>query len=186
LADIPIVHLSYQAKRYGQFAIGFHRESAMRHGFNPVFYTLHETEVIRSIYEGLGEIEYLDGEPIRDAAREIDRATKDHVDLWSPLSDLDTAADDVETAVSTARAAIEQFLTFVKTFDQKEFGTIYCEREWRSTRSFEFDYSDVAVIVLPKKAARVAFLQRFLEDEVKRLNLPRSLPIVPWEDLVES
>lgn len=186
LADIPVVHLSYQAKRYGKFAIGFHRESAIRHGFNPVFYTLHETKVIRSIYEGLGEIEYLDGEPIRDAAKEIEEAAKAHVDLWSPLSDLDTAADDIETAVRTARTAIEEFLAYVKTFDRNEFGTIYCEREWRSTRSFKFDYSDVAMIVLPKKAGSVAYLQPFLADQVDRLNLPRSIPIVPWEDLVES
>ena len=41
LADIPIVHLGYHAERYGKVAIGFHRESALRHGFNPVFYQLH-------------------------------------------------------------------------------------------------------------------------------------------------
>jgi abortive phage resistance protein AbiGi (putative antitoxin) len=35
LADIPIMHLSYHAGRYGQFAIGFHREAALRAGFNP-------------------------------------------------------------------------------------------------------------------------------------------------------
>jgi hypothetical protein len=35
LADIPIVHLAYHARRYGKFAIGFHREAALRNGFNP-------------------------------------------------------------------------------------------------------------------------------------------------------
>jgi hypothetical protein len=39
LADIPIAHLSYHAQRYGKFAIGFHRTSVIRHGFNPVLYT---------------------------------------------------------------------------------------------------------------------------------------------------
>ena len=39
LVDIPIMHLTYHAPRYGQFALGFHREAALRARFNPVFYT---------------------------------------------------------------------------------------------------------------------------------------------------
>lgn len=187
LADIPVVHLSYQAKRYGKFAIGFHRDAAIRHGFNPVFYTLHETKVVRLMYDAFGEIEYLDGDSVREAAKQIEEdSSKAELDLWSPLSDIDRAADELETAVSSARTAIEQLLAFVKTFDRKEFGTIYCEREWRATRSFKFDYSDVAMIVLPKAVSTVSYLSPFLSGEVKRLRLPRSIPIVPWEDLVES
>ena len=36
LSDIPAAHLGYHAYRYGKFAVGFHREAAVRHGFNPV------------------------------------------------------------------------------------------------------------------------------------------------------
>jgi len=38
LADIPIIHLSYHAQRYGEIAIGFHRKHVMEKGFMPVFY----------------------------------------------------------------------------------------------------------------------------------------------------
>ena len=41
LADIPIQHLNYHAERYGKFAIGFHRKSAIKNGFNPVFYIIY-------------------------------------------------------------------------------------------------------------------------------------------------
>lgn len=35
LADIPIQHLPYHSERYGRFAIGFHRDSALHNNFNP-------------------------------------------------------------------------------------------------------------------------------------------------------
>jgi hypothetical protein len=41
LADIPIQHLNYHATRYGKVAIGFHRDAAIRAGFSPVLYQVH-------------------------------------------------------------------------------------------------------------------------------------------------
>src|SRR5208282_980536 len=70
LADIPIAHLTYHALRYGKFAIGFHRDAAIQHGFNPVFYTLHDTKIIRSIWRGLGAWEEADTAAIDSAFRE--------------------------------------------------------------------------------------------------------------------
>ena len=46
LAEIPVEHLSYHAKRYGKIGIGFHRDAAIRCGFNPVFYQLHTSDVL--------------------------------------------------------------------------------------------------------------------------------------------
>src|SRR5258706_10613003 len=56
LADIPIAHLAYHAERYGKFAIGFHRDSVIRSGFNPVFYSLESTRIIRSIFGAVTRI----------------------------------------------------------------------------------------------------------------------------------
>lgn len=187
LADIPVIHLSYQASRYGKFAIGFHRDAAIRHGFNPVFYSLDDTSILRSIFDGFGEIEYLDGAEIRDAVDELRQILEDpDVEVLHALADIRTAASDLEDAVAAARTSIERFLAFVKTFTKSEFKTIYCEREWRATRSFHFDYDDVAMIVLPKTVLREQFFEPFMREQVRRLKLPRSIPIVPWEDLVES
>jgi hypothetical protein len=55
LADIPIIHLAYHQRRYGQFAVGFHRDAAVAAGFNPVFYTLQNSQVIRSVHEGFAK-----------------------------------------------------------------------------------------------------------------------------------
>jgi hypothetical protein len=75
-------------------------------------------------------------------------------------------------------------LAFVKTFALDEFSTIYCEREWRSTTAFRFQLEDVAMIVLPRTGDTNLFGQ-FVQEVVPPLGLPRSVPIVPWEDLVE-
>ena len=65
LADVPIVHLSYLALRYGKFAIGFHRDTVVRHGFNPVFYTLEDAAAINSIYRGFSQLKNVDSEVVR-------------------------------------------------------------------------------------------------------------------------
>jgi hypothetical protein len=48
LADIPIPHLEYHASRYGKIAIGFRRESAIAHDFNPVLYALETSDRVFS------------------------------------------------------------------------------------------------------------------------------------------
>src|SRR6185295_18155854 len=62
LADVPIIHLAYLAPRYGEFAIGFHRDSVVLHGFNPVFYALDDAKSVFSIYKGLGQLRGISGE----------------------------------------------------------------------------------------------------------------------------
>ena len=46
--------------RYGKFTIGFHRYPLLRNGFNPVLYTLQNTRIIRSIYNGISQLEFVD------------------------------------------------------------------------------------------------------------------------------
>jgi len=189
LADIPIMHLSYHAARYGKFAIGFHREAAIRHGFNPVFYTLHHAEVIRTIRQGFAKIRALDLENARDLLSyveyEVDDAEAD-IDIDHHLWDLRNEIRDIETAVTTAKTSIAQFLAYVKTFESNEFQTVYCEREWRAVNAFSFTFEDVAMIVLPEKVGTKRYFEPFVSKTAKRLGLPRAIPIVPWETLLES
>ena len=71
LADIPIMHLSYHAGRYGKIAIGFHRDTAIDHGFSPVFYQLEETAVLQAIYAGFAGLESMDSCELEATVEEL-------------------------------------------------------------------------------------------------------------------
>jgi len=193
LADVPIIHLSYLAQRYGKFAIGFHREAVVRHGFNPVFYALDDASSILSIYRGLGQIDAMDGEVfkvcgglVRDAADEFmaSNGLNEGPDL-SFINVISEQADYLDETLQEARVSFGNFLGLVKTFSLDEFGTIYCEREWRSLEAFEFTYDDVAMIVLPRRVGKNEYFQGFCKKASAVLRLPSTIPVVPWEDLVE-
>lgn len=189
LADIPIMHLSYHAARYGKFAIGFHRQSAIAAGFNPVFYTLPHSDVVRSIRQRFTKIRTTDLQLARALVSDIQSDVESHdveyeIDFYA--SQLGDEFDDLERAVATAKTSIEQFLAFIKTFELDEFQTVYCEREWRAVAPYTFSYDDIAMIVVPQKVGGNSYFKRFASSQAKRLNLPRSIPIVPWETLLES
>jgi hypothetical protein len=177
LADIPISHLSYHAARYGKFAIGFHRVAVTKHGFNPVIYTLNNSSVMRVIHDGLEnlqtlDLEYLQTVPDEDASPEVRPYIEDEADV-------------IKAGIATAQDSFMHLLAFVKTFGHHEFQTIYSEREWRSVRAYHFAYTDIAMIVLPKRGS-ARYFDRFISKARKELALPLSIPIVAWEDLVES
>lgn len=187
LADIPVAHLRYHAKRYGQVAIGFHRSAVLRHGFNPVFYTLHATSAIRALYKALAEIQTFNGDFMREQANVITGEAEEWgIHLGWETAPLRRVADDMDEGVAVARANIEHFLSFVKTFEAREFSTIYCEREWRAIKPFRFDLRDVAMIVLPRRAKGATLFDSFTAKDANVLNLPRAVPVVAWEDLSES
>ncbi len=193
LADIPAPHLRYHAYRYGKCAVGFHRDAVIRAGFNPVFYTLEDTPVIRSIYEGFSSLEFADTSEIRSAASGIESQVSnleaDHdnldFDVSNELSEIDSGADSLETAVSEAKRSLEDFVAFVKTFNRDEFSSIYCEREWRSTKAYNFELDNIAMIVLPRLLGETHYFNDFVQGFVPRIRLPRSVPVIPWDDLIE-
>jgi hypothetical protein len=193
LSDIPAPHLRYHAYRYGKFAIGFHRHAVIRGGFNPVFYTLDDTSIIRSIYEGFSALDLADVDSIRSAANDIESQVDDFktdhgdsdLDVGNDVWEITSEVDSVEATLSTARDSLGKFVAFVKTFDRTEFGTIYCEREWRSTQEFRFKIDDIAMIVLPRRVGPSRYFQTFVEKAAARLRLPRRVPVVAWDDLVE-
>jgi hypothetical protein len=88
-------------------------------------------------------------------------------------------ADHTEALLKTGHRLI-YICSFAKTFTINEFDSIYCEREWRSTKEFSFKLSDVAMIVLPREKG-------FYDDLVSKMFLLglQGVPIVPWEDLIE-
>jgi hypothetical protein len=122
VSDIPATHLGYHAYRYGKFALGFHRSPVVRHGFNPVFYTLEDTEVVRSIHEGFSELQFANLDDVRDAATSAENAIDDLPDdvdaddVRSYLSAVESEADTVEGYVDNAQDSLKKFLAFVKTF----------------------------------------------------------------------
>jgi hypothetical protein len=104
------MHLGYHAKRYGKFSIGFYREAAIRMGFNPVFYTLENQQVIQNYYIANAKLRgvYVDGiiDELESTSSEIESNIADlnlrdedsppGVDFSSVTSDLDSLKDDVE------------------------------------------------------------------------------------------
>jgi len=194
LADIPAIHLGYHAQRYGRFAIGFHRKAAIKHSFNPVLYALHNTGFLQSIFDGFIRLEMIDTSVINHATASIDSKIDDvewpkgqdvRLNITHEVVDLYAMEHLIDAAFATAKKSFSRFLAFIKTFHESEFETIYCEREWRSVREFEFTFPEVAMIVIPKKAGRGAFFEEFVGNEARKLKIPRSVPIVPWEDFIE-
>ena len=188
LADIPLIHLGYHAYRYGKFAIGFHRHSAIKNDFNPVLYSLENSKALKSIYRGFSKLKNINIddmtsalEDLKGAVNEIDATEEIKDKVW----DLEFEIDDTEEYINSALNSIRHFLAFVKTFDESEFGTIYTEREWRSAEAFSFAYKDIAMVVLPKKVGTNKYYETFLNEEISGIGIPKEIPIVPWEDLVE-
>jgi hypothetical protein len=193
LSDIPAPHLRYHAYRYGKFALGFHRDAVIRAGFNPVFYTLQDTPIVRSIYRGFSSFKIADFETIYNAISTIEMEISDtenvydnlEIDTLGAISDIESEVDSLENAISRASESLQNLVAFVKSFEQNEFSTVYCEREWRSTKQYNFEIDDLAMVVLPKAIGDTKYYKDFVEEVAPRLRLPRRIPIVPWDDLVE-
>lgn len=182
IADIPIQHLSYHSKRYGKIAIGFHRDSVVRAGFNPVLYTLENSTLSASIYNSYSKISNFDIEWARivleNAQSEIDDILTDY-DIDRHVDTVD-AIEGLKAYTSEMLSYYGNVLAYIKTFNKTDFESIYCEREWRSTNEFRFKTDDIAMIVLPKNGST-----NYFEQFINTTKLPRPIPILSWEDLVE-
>ena len=191
VADIPIMHLNYLTPRYGKFALGFYRNSLIKKGFNPVLYSLYDTNVIKTIYKGLSQLELIELEDIKwavDSIREVldDQDDIDGKDEIENITvDIETESTFIENYKKTALNSFKNLLAFIKTFNKDEFSTIYCEREWRSISDFNFTVDDIAMVVIPKNIRGENYFIDFLENKLERVSVPSKIPIIPWEDLIE-
>lgn len=186
VADIPLQHLAYHSNRYGKIAIGFHRDSIVKAGFNPVLYTLEDTSLLNAIYQGYYSVDDVltdEAESEVDSIQgQIDGLIEEHeIDDYIDASDISSALSFIESGHSKIESSFETLMAYIKTFDTSEFDSIYCEREWRSTKSFKFKLEDIAMIIVPRKQSNTNFYQKFL----KEMNLPRDLVVACWEDLIE-
>jgi hypothetical protein len=193
LADIPIQHLNYHAERYGNVAIGFHRAAAIRAGFSPVLYQVHNWSVLQDIYDGFSELEDVDTNSLESSASELTdevdalECSEGHAVDTSGLSaiyEMEGYASAASEAILSAKSSFQTLLAFIKTFEMNEFGTIYCEREWRSTKQFDFAYDDVSMIVVPRNYEQGDHYERFVE-EARAKGVPPTVSVVAWDDLVE-
>lgn len=186
VADIPLQHLAYHAKRYGKIAIGFRREAIIKAGFNPVMYTLENTSLLNSIYTGYDAIDDVDPSGIAyeigELGTELQSKYDEHdIDEYADVSGPDFEINIVKDAQNKIEDSYSNFLAYVKTFDETEFDSIYCEREWRSINNFNFTLEDIAVIVLPSEQEGFEFYKDFLSS----CDLPRTITVAAWEDLIE-
>jgi hypothetical protein len=197
VADIPLALLDGHSNRYGRFAIGFRRDALIAAGFNPVFYTLHDRPIIHSLnsailalYELANQLSVVQGEA-EDAAAHAgtlaeSTSNDDVVDLASEIQELaDTASSDVTDVQKGIKERLDElitFMAFIKTFAEEEFKTIFHEREWRSTSTFKFEYDQLALVIASKAIGGHDYFSDLCRN--LRQSLPRSVPIVPWEDLL--
>ena len=195
LADIPIAHLGYHADRYGKLAIGFHRTAAMRHGFSPVLYLLQESEIIRDFvaaYAGLEEMNWLvpnydfsklaSGKSMLGNTKSLINETYDKYHFPDLLEEAEGTIEDFARLSSSIQEKLKPILALVKTFEENELNSIYCEREWRSTKGFSFEYDDIAMVAVPRE--QTDYFHQLIEH-AQNNGLPPTVPIVAWEDLVE-
>jgi len=176
LSDIPAPHLRYHAYRYGKFAIGFHRNAVIRAGFNPVFYTLQDTLIVRSIYRGFSSLRIADFETIYNAINTIEMEISDIEDIYDNLdidtldaiSEIEYELDSLDVSISNASKSLQNLVAFVKSFEQSEF-----------------KIDDVAMIVIPQKVGNKKYFKNFVEKVAPNIKFPRRIPIIPWDDLVE-
>src|SRR5712671_1185210 len=111
ISDIPAPHLRYHSYRYGKFAIGFRRESVIERGFNPVLYTLEDTEVVRSIYRGFSSLRLADASELSSAKDSIeselsyleleDEDSKENIS--NHLDDIESGIESLEYSIDTAK-----------------------------------------------------------------------------------
>jgi hypothetical protein len=177
LADIPIMHLSYHEKRYGKIAIGFHRQSVIKAGFSPVFYQLQNSIALTALFQTILCLDFLGGmDPTYDFQEDVgpkESLPDEPYDAFNKRMKRD--------ALTHARKHAAIAASFIKTFDDTEFDSIYTEREWRSISPFKFEYADVSMVVLPRVDG---YFERFVAES-ESIGLRKTVSIVAWEDLVE-
>ena len=180
VADIPSVHLDTHSKRYGKCAIGFHRDSLIRNGFNPVFYIRQDKAALTELQKSFSQIRDLDFDTV-DFMNVLLSNPSNHGDLT--ISDgISSEFTKMKEKIEYLKRSMKYFQSFIKTInDTSEWNDIYLEREWRYPHDFNFSISDIAMVVLPKQDG---LFDEFCESELV-LKLPRKIPVIAFEDLVE-
>ena len=156
LADIPLKDLHIHAERYGSFAIGFHKASAILNGFNPVLYVNQYSSVFHKFMEFVGEIDQ-DIEKSPEVYKKYDR-------LRNLLGSIAKSGDLMASPQADPK------------LDHLQMNNFYYEREWRSLASWDFKSEDVALILLPEEK-----LPNFVSDRKNReFKVSETTPVLPF------
>ena len=103
--------------------------------------------------------------------------------LWSTFYEVEGHANVASSAMPDADRSFQIFLAFVKTFEKKEFTTIYCEREWRLIQPFKFNLDDIFTIVLPRDSGDGGHFERFIKERAS-ITIPPTVYVSAWDELV--
>lgn len=181
VADIQLPDLFHHAKRYGTIAIGFKRESLVNNGFNPVFYTLDDMNIVQNFFNAQNALESVDdsaSDLIDSIQSEVDSIFSEHeIDEYIDVSEAIEATSEATGLAEEALLELEQAMAFIKTFNRNEFDSIYSEREWRSVNNYNFKYSDIEKLVLPSKGN---YYEKFVAEKLEALKIPKRIEIIAW------
>ena len=70
--------------------------------------------------------------------------------------------------IESSLDSLQYLLSYVKTFKENEFETIYAEREWRSLQNFNFEMNDIHSILFPN----TNLLNDFKTNYAKKMKIP--------------
>jgi len=171
VTDIPIKDLPSHSFYYGKAAIGF-RASAIYNRFLPV------------LYASQNFVPSSKREIVTDAHGLIDALITYHGLTAADLLDQVTGNYNARAIIDTKdfRALKGPYLNYLKMtdFSVAPEDTFYCEREWRKVGDFNFQLSDVAVIVVPEK-----YLGQMKKYVYEILKSPETVSLIAWE-LIEQ
>ncbi len=158
LADIPLKDLHIHADRYGKYAIGFHKRSAVEFGFMPTMYTNMFSYDFHQFMMYRNEIESF----LRRTDSKIAQQFENMLHYLGSVVKGGFLSGDVYND---------------SDLDEKQLNVFYYEREWRSIRDWAFSSSDVAAIILPGE--NISTLKKNIEKSQLKVNVDTI--IVPFE-----
>lgn len=154
LADIPLKDLHIHIERYGKFAIGFYKSSAIKQGFHPVLYANQYSATFAQFMELRDDIYEELGRSSSPAAAKFEQ-------LMTLLGSVCKSGDLL------ANPSVSEHKDF------HQINNFYYEREWRSISNWDFKPADVALVILPESD-----LPR-LNVQKKDLRLENVTPVLP-------
>ncbi|MBI2985792.1 MAG: hypothetical protein HYY45_03385 [Deltaproteobacteria bacterium] len=157
LADIPLKDLHIHAERYGRFAIGFHKESAISSNFNPVLYINQYSSVFHHFILRRNEVEgYLE---------------RTNSDIAGKFQELLLLLGSVTKSGDLKANPVAALM-----LDEMQLNNFYYEREWRSIYNWDFQKDDVAILIMPDET-----LDDFRKDRKRGdLRIDEDTPILPF------
>lgn len=159
LADIPLKDLLLHSMRYGEFAIGFHRDSAIRNNFIPVLYVPQKSGIIDYFLKLRGELELF----VQGISPDMADKFKEFLSMLGSVTKPCNLQEDVDDNPE---------------LDELQMNNFYYEREWRSIYNWKFKPEDVAMIIVHNSQ-----MIEQLHEQIDHSNLvvQKTVPILSFD-----